>query len=506
MSYEGPWLNFIGGKWLEGSGKMTAVVDPSRGEPFAELRDATPQDFTEAIDVARRAQPSWGKLPPIERGRHMRKVAELIRRDTESLAHLLVREQGKAIAEARGEVSFTADYFEYYAEFARRIAGEILPSDAHDEQIWTQRVPVGVVIGIIPWNFPAFMFARKAAPAIIAGNAIVVKPSGLTPLTALALAGLVHEAGLPPGVVNVVVGPGRAISQAFGQEQDLGLVTLTGSVRAGQEVMKTAAANITPISLELGGKAPFIVMDDADLDLAVRSAITARFMNCGQVCTCNERTLVHRAIYPEFLERFVEAARCIRVGDPQQGDTDMGPKISGEELEHVEGMVAAAIRDGARVATGGTRPEAPPLPGGYWYAPTVLTDVRPDMAIVHEEIFGPVAPVLPFDRFDDAVRISNASKFGLSAYLFTRDIGRIMRTVRDVEFGEIYVNRIGLESLQGFHGGYKQSGLGGDDGPHGLDKYLRKKTVYVNWGDQPATPLMPYAGGPKGSGQQLSAA
>ena len=328
---------------------------------------------------------------------------------------------------------------------------------------------------------------------MIAGNTIVLKPHELTPLSALYMADLFVEAGVPEGVVNIVTGAGSTVGAQLVQASGVDLITMTGSVPTGKSIMGAAVNNLTPVSLELGGKAPFIVMPDADLDLAVRSAVTSRFMNCGQVCICNERTFVHRDIYDRFLDDFVSRAKALRVGDPLDERTDIGPKVSRPELEKVEAMVADAVSRGAKVALGGARPTPLPTPGGNWYSATVLTGAGPDMPIMQDEIFGPVVPIMPFDDFEDAVRLSNRSRYGLSAYLFTNDLRQVMRAVRDIDFGELYVNRIGPESLQGFHVGYRNSGLGGDDGVHGLELFLKKKTVYVNYGNRPATTLMPYA-------------
>jgi lactaldehyde dehydrogenase/glycolaldehyde dehydrogenase len=422
----------------------------------------------------------------------MRRVAGLIRDNSAELARLVVQEQGKPISEARGEVGGAAEFFDYFAEFARRIEGEILPSDVRDEQVWIQRVPVGVVVAIIPWNYPAALVSRKVAPALIAGDTIVLKPHEITPLSALFMAKLFEQAGVPRGVVNVVTGAGETVGERLVQARGVDLISMTGSVPAGKAIMRSATDHLTPVSLELGGKAPFIVMPDADLDLAVRSAVTSRFMNCGQVCICNERTFVHRDIYDEFFESFVARVKELKLGDPLEDATDVGPKVSGEELVKVEAMVADATARGASVILGGKRPQPSPTAKGYWYTPTIITDVTPDMPIMQDEIFGPVVPIAPFNRFEDAVIASNGSRYGLSAYLFTRDLKRVMSAVRDIDFGELYVNRIGPESLQGFHVGYRQSGVGGDDGSHGLEIYLKKKTIYVNYGDAPATTLMPY--------------
>ena len=490
-----PWRLYIDGKWCAGEGGADReIVNPATGEVFAHAPEASPAQAQDAIAAARRAQPAWGRRAPIERARIMRRIASLIRRDAEALARLVVTEQGKPILEARGEAGGAAEFFDFFSEFARRIAGEILPSDYASEQVWIQRVPVGVVAGIIPWNYPAALVSRKVAPAMIAGNTIVLKPHELTPLSALYMAKLFEEAEVPPGVVNIVCGAGTTVGEALSSSTDVDLVTMTGSVPAGRRINQVAAANLTPVSLELGGKAPFIVMADADLDLAVRSAVTSRFMNCGQVCICNERTLVEAPIFDQFVERFIAATKKLRVGDPLREDTDIGPKMSEKERVKVEELVEQATRDGAKVALAGGRPKNPPTPKGFWLEPTVLTHVRPEMDIMQKEIFGPVVPMIPFKGFDEAVAIGNDSRYGLSAYLFTRDLGNVMRAVRDIDFGELYVNRIGPELLQAFHVGYRNSGLGGDDGSHGLEHYLKKKTVYVNYSGSNTTGLMPYSG------------
>jgi lactaldehyde dehydrogenase / glycolaldehyde dehydrogenase len=485
---------YVNGRWQEGQGGRRQVISPTTGQPFAEVTEATEAQLQEAISAARSALPHWSARSPLDRARYMKRIAALVRRDADRLARIIVMEQGKPLNEARGEVGGTAEFFDYFAEFARRIQGEILPSDAADEQIWIQRVPVGVVGAIIPWNYPSALVSRKVAPSMIAGDTIVLKPHEITPLSALEMARIFDEAEVPAGVVNIVCGAGGTIGQAMSSSPDFDLLTMTGSVPTGKRIMKAAAEHLTPVSLELGGKAPFIVMPDCDLDLAVRAAATSRYMNCGQVCICNERTLVHRQVYDEFVERFVVFSRGLRLGDPMQTSTDLGPKVSLDELEKVERIVDEAVRSGAKVALGGGRPADPPTSGGYWYSPTILTGVDPSMPIMQREIFGPVLPIMPFADFDEALRIANASRYGLSAYLYTQHMPTIMKAVRQVEFGEIYVNRVGPESLQGFHVGYGDSGVGGDDGGHGLEAYLRKKTIYLNHGSASPVALMPYGG------------
>ena len=480
----------IDGRFRSGP-ERRAVINPADGEAFTEVPLADAEMTHEALAAARRAQPDWAAKAPLERAVVMHEIARLIRADAEALARLIVREQGKTITEARGEVGGAAEFFEFFAEYARRIQGEILPSDSPGEQIWIQRVPAGVVGAIIPWNYPFALVARKVAPAMIAGDTIVLKSHEDTPLSAVAMARIFDAAGVPPGVVNILTGTGTVVGEALCTAPGVDLLTMTGSVPTGKRIMANAAQNLTPVSLELGGKAPFIVMPDADLDRAVRAAATSRYMNCGQVCICNERTYVHRAIHDKFVEKFIAHSQSLRVGDPMDEATDIGPKVSRAELEKVEARVSAAAAAGAEVLLGGSRPEGGVPGGGFYYAPTVLGNVTPGMDILKEETFGPVVSIVPFDDLDEVVAAANDSEYGLSAYLFTNDMPTIMRAVNDVSFGEIYVNRIGPEALQGFHVGYRNSGIGGDDGLHGLETYLRKKTVYLNYSVAPTLPSVP---------------
>jgi lactaldehyde dehydrogenase/glycolaldehyde dehydrogenase len=482
---------FVDGEWV-GTDQLRPVIDPSTGEAVAYVPDAEVGHVRDAIAAARQAQKGWGRKSPLERAQVMKRIAELIRRDAEKLARIVSIEQGKPIKESRGEVGGAANFFDYFAEFARRIQGEILPSDFPGEQIWIQRLPLGVVGAIIPWNYPSALVARKIAPSLIAGNAVVLKPHELTPLSALELAHIFEEAGVPKGVVNIVTGSGKLVGEAITGSPDIALITMTGSVPTGKAIMSRASINLTPVSLELGGKAPFIVLADADIDLAVRSAVTSRYMNCGQVCICNERTLVHESIYDVFVEKFIAASAALKVGLPLSEDTDLGPKVSLAELEKVEAKVEEAIKAGAKVALAGGRPTQAPTKGGYWQTPTVLTGIDAQSDIMRSEIFGPVVPIMPIASFDEALSIANDSRYGLSAYLFTNDMRTIMRAVNEVEFGEVYINRVGPEAVQGFHTGYGDSGPGGDDGIHGLDKFLAKKTVYLNYSGGQTVPLMPY--------------
>ena len=396
------------------------------------------------------------------------------------LARMLSTEQGKPLAEAQGEVGATAMFLRYAAEAARRIEGDIFPSDFPNEQLWIQRVPYGVVVALVAWNFPLALTGRKVGPALVTGNTVVLLTHSDTPTTVLEFGKLVQEAGIPPGVINLVTGYGQQIGESLVRNPITQLVTLTGSVRAGREVYRAAADNITTIRLELGGKAPFIIMDDADLDNAVEAALTARFANCGQVCTCNERMYIHEAIYEPFMEQFIEGVSKLRVGDPFT-EVNLGPKVNRPEVEKLEMMVNAAVAAGAEVAIGGSRLREGDYAHGHWFEPTVLTNTTTDMAIMREEIFGPVVPIQKVTGFEEALSLANDSDYGLSAYLFTRDMKRVMSAVNKLDFGEIYVNRGIGELVQGFHHGYRRSGLGGEDGKYGLEGYLQKKTMYVNF-------------------------
>lgn len=471
----------IGGEWVEAiSGEVAAVENPANEEVLAHVQLGGAEDADRALQAAAEAQPAWAAVPPIERADILRNLTQKLAENRNELAKLLSSEQGKIYSQAQGEVDATINYINFAAEAARRIEGEIFPSDFAQEQIWIQRVPYGVTVGLVAWNFPLALAGRKIGPALVTGNTMVVKPPTDTPLTVLELGRLAQEAGVPDGVLNVVTGRGSTMGDALVRHPLTRLVTLTGSTRAGQQLYHAAAENITALRLELGGKAPFIVMDDADLDKAVEAALGSRFYNCGQVCTCNERMYLHEDIYDAFMERFLDGVAKLKVGDPFS-DADIGPKVNRSEVEHLEQMVAEAIEQGAKVAMGGKRLTEGEYAHGFWFEPTVLVEADHSMNIMHEEIFGPIVPVQKVSSFEEAIALANDCEFGLSAYLFSNDIRRVMATVESLDFGEIYVNRSMGELVQGFHNGYKKSGIGGEDGKHGLENYLQKKTLYVNY-------------------------
>ncbi len=471
---------FINGEWRTStSGETIDIVSPSTEEIVARIQNGTAEEALEALEAADKAQKEWKKLPARTRGEYLYKLADEIDANADYLAKLLVKEQGKLLKVARMEVAVTGSFIRYAAEGARRIEGDIIPSDNPNEQIWIQKVPRGVVVAITAWNFPLALAGRKLGPALVAGNTIVIKPTSETPLATLELGNLANKVGIPAGVINILTGPGRAMGNALVESPLCKMVTMTGSTPVGQQIARNAAQNLTHVQLELGGKAPFIVFEDADIDDAVDAALHSRFDNCGQVCTCNERMYVHENIYDVFMEKFITKTKALKVGDPMLDDIDMGPKVNAAELKHMEHLVEVSLKEGATLATGGKRPEGSQFEKGYWFEPTVLTDVTQDMTIVHEESFGPILPVLKFKTFDEVIGYANDCEYGLAAMVFTNDMNTIMKCNDELEYGEIYVNRGHGEQHQGFHNGYKLSGSGGEDGKYGFEQYMEKKTFYV---------------------------
>ena len=471
----------IDGKWVaSASREKDIIINPTDETPVGTVQKATAKEANKALKAAKRAQKKWRQLPARQRAELLRKLCTLVRKNQEKLARLLVAEQGKLLVVARFEVEVTCTFLEYACEWARRIEGDILPSDNPNEQLFIQKVPRGVVVAITAWNFPLALAGRKLGPALVAGNTVVLKPTPEAPLSTLELGKLFEKAGFPKGVVNMVTGDVE-VGKALVESPLTDMVTMTGSTPTGQAIARSAANNLTHVQLELGGKAPCIVFDDADLDQAVAGALHARFDNCGQVCTCNERMYVHEAVYEPFMKKFKSAVRKLKLGDPMDETTDIGPKTNLAGIEHLERLIADSVARGAKVTLGGNRPKGKSFKKGFWFEPTILEDVEQAMPIVQEELFGPVLPVLQFKTYQEAIRYANDSEYGLAAMVFTRDLKKIMRLHQDLEFGEIYINRGHGEQHQGFHNGLKRSGTGGEDGKYGFEQYLEKKSVYLNY-------------------------
>jgi len=458
-------------KWIE-------VINPATEALLSRIPQGSAADAQRAILAAEAAQPQWEALPAVERGVWLHKIATAIRAREPQLTATIVAEGGKTQGLAQTEVLFTADYLDYMAEWARRYEGEIINSDRPNENIFLFKKAIGVTTGILPWNFPFFLIARKAAPALITGNTIVIKPSELTPNNAAIFADILHTLGLPAGVINFVYGYGPEVGQELAANPKVGLVSLTGSVGAGVATMQAAAKNVTKVSLELGGKAPAIVMDDADIDLAVRAIVSSRMLNSGQVCNCAERVYVQDGIYDRFIAALTAAFRQVKLGDPaQHSDIDMGPLINAAALQRVEQKVANAVAAGATVVLGGKRVGDQ----GFFFEPTLITGVRQEMEIMQEEIFGPVLPVMRFKTLDEAIALANDCQYGLTSSLYTRDINTTMKALRQLKFGETYVNRENFEAMQGFHAGWRKSGVGGADGKHGLEEFLQTHVAYLQF-------------------------
>lgn len=458
--------------------KTFEVVNPATEEVISEIPAGSAKDAEDAVNAAERAQKDWAKLPAIRRAGYLREIAQLIRGNREALARTITEEQGKILSLAQVEVDAAADYVDYMAEFARRLEGEIIESDRPGENILLYKMPIGVIAGILPWNFPFFLIVRKMAPALVTGNTIVIKPSSETPNNAFEFARLVAKSSLPKGVFNLVSGAGSVVGKAMASNPKVGMVSLTGSVEGGAAVMHAAADNITKVSLELGGKAPAIVMADADMDLAVNAIRASRIINTGQVCNCAERVYVQESVAEEFVSKTIAAMEKTVVGDPMDSATEMGPLVSGRQQELVAASVARATRDGATLRCGGGV-----YPGrkGYYFQPTVLTGCRQETEIMRKEIFGPVLPVTTFKTLDEAIEMANDCEYGLTSSIYTRSLDVAMRAANEIKFGETYVNRENFEAMQGFHAGWRKSGIGGADGKHGLEEYLQTHVVYMNY-------------------------
>ena len=474
--------NFVAGEFADASGPLRDLVDPATGETIAQINDATVEDVTRAVHAARRAfDDGWRDTSARERARILFALAQEIRVRADELAALETLNSGKPIREARDDVDEAATCFDYFGGLATKLAGEALPA-ADRALMITLREPIGVAAQIIPWNFPLLMAAWKLAPALCAGCSVVLKPAEQTPLTALALAASFQNAGLPPGVVNIIAG-GAATGAALVDQAGVDKIAFTGSPEVGRHVMRAAAETLKKVSLELGGKSPAIFFADADFPAAIEAAVFGIFSNQGEICSAGSRILVQRRIYHDFLEALVARTSRIRVGPGCDPDTDMGPLVSRDHLDRVMRYVEIG-RAEARLAVGGTRVTRAPLHRGFFLEPTVFYDVPPSARIAREEIFGPVAAVMPFDDDAEAIRLANDTHYGLAAAVFTRDVFRALHVVRELHAGVVWINDTQTSIVEGPWGGYKQSGVGRELGRNGADEYLETKQVYINLDDR----------------------
>ncbi|MBI4612371.1 MAG: aldehyde dehydrogenase [Planctomycetes bacterium] len=476
------WQLVIGGKKTNSlSGRTFFVANPATGETVAEVAEAGPEDVDSAVRAANRAfrEGPWGRSSAAERARVLFRVATLIRERAEELAVLETRQSGKPIADSRDDVAGAADCFEYYAGAATKVFGETIPV-ATPGLDFTLKEPLGVAALIVPWNFPVAIASWKLAPALAAGCTAVLKPASYTPLTALALGEIALAAGAPPGVVNVLAGPGAVVGGALAAHDLVAKIALTGETSTGQEILRTAAGTMKRVSLELGGKSPLIVFGDADLDRAAEKAPLSVFSMAGQDCCARTRCLVERRVHDDFLDRFVRKTRELRVGDPMDPSTQVGPLISRRQFESVSKYLSIGREEGARLVCGGTPPAGPALAKGAYMLPAVFDRVTDSMRIFQEEIFGPVITFTPFDDEEEAAELANATPYGLSGSIWTTDIGRALRTARRVKSGVLSVNSSRSVHIEAPFGGRKMSGIGRDLGMDALSNYLETKNVFVS--------------------------
>ncbi|HXE38431.1 MAG TPA: NAD-dependent succinate-semialdehyde dehydrogenase, partial [Azonexus sp.] len=461
--------NLIGGQWIAADDQaVLAVLDPATGDLLAEVPRCGAAETRRAIAAAEAAWPAWRALTAKQRGQLLLAWFKLILDNADDLAQLITAEGGKPLAEARGEVIYGASFVEWFAEEGKRTYGETIPSPTADKRLVVIKQPIGVCAAITPWNFPLAMITRKVAPALAAGCPVVVKPAEATPLTALALAVLAEQAGFPAGVFNVVTGNPQAIGGELTASPIVRKLSFTGSTAVGRLLMAQSAPTVKKLSLELGGNAPFIVFDDADVDAAVDGAITAKYRNTGQTCVCANRFLVQSGIYEEFAGKLAEKSRGLKVGPGTEAGVTQGPLINAAGLAKVEDHVADALAKGARVLSGGARHAL----GGNFFQPTVLADVTPAMKVAREETFGPVAPLFRFDTEQQAIAMANDTEFGLAAYFFSRDIGRCWRVGEALEYGMVGINTGLISNEVAPFGGIKQSGIGREGSAYGIEEYL----------------------------------
>lgn len=472
---------YINGEYIDSTGDdWIDIINPATEEVISRTPKGTEEDVEKAVQAATDVQQQWELTPNIERGRIVRKLGDEVEKQRDTFIDLLQEEQGKDYELASGEVDLAIDYFRYMSEWARRIEGDIVPSDRENENIFIYKKPIGVVAGIIPWNFPVFILARKVATALVTGCTIVIKPSQHTPNTAMAFTKIIDEMeDIPAGVYNVVTGSGSEIGNALASHKKVHMVTMTGSIGAGTKVMEAAAQNITKVNLELGGKAPAIVTQNADLDLAAEHITTSRLANNGQACTNAERVYVHESVAEALTEKLKSVFESKTLGDPRKDKAaDLGPLVNQDRFETVDEMVQTAISEGAEVITGGGPADKDK---GFFYKPTILTNVTHESTIMTEEIFGPVIPIATYSTLDEAIEMANDTIYGLSSSVYTDDLNEAMRVVNEMKFGETYVNRENFEAVQGYHAGMRQSGLGGADGKYGMEDFLVTQVVYMQY-------------------------
>jgi len=467
---------YINGEWVGKDYETKPVINPANQKEVGTVPNGGKDDTTRAIDAAHKAFQTWSKTTAYERADYLEKFYQLILDHEEDLAKTMTIEMGKPINESRGEVNYAASFIKWFAEEGKRIYGETIPAHVDGKRLQVWKKPVGVVASITPWNFPAAMLTRKMGPALAAGCTIVIKPSSDSPITAIKLMELCEKAGFPKGVVNLVTGPSSEIGDTVMSDKRVRKVTFTGSTEVGKTLIRQSADDVKNLSLELGGHAPLIVLDDADVDVAVKGVMASKFRNAGQTCICANRVYVQSGIYDKFIEKFSEAVTKLKVGDGLNEEVDIGPLINKAGLEKVQHHVDSAVNSGASVVVGGkTREEGE----GVFYEPTVLKDVDPDMVIMNEETFGPVAPVQKIETDKEAVKLANDTEYGLAAYVFTENVARGMQLIEQLEYGIVGWNDGGPSAAQVPFGGFKESGIGREGGHEGIEAFIESQYVSI---------------------------
>ncbi|MDK9857031.1 aldehyde dehydrogenase [Staphylococcus equorum] len=469
---------FINNEFIESKSTDTAdVINPATEEIIDTISFATESEVNDAVEKSKHAQLEWEKVPEPTRADHVKLLIPLLEQNKDTLAELYVKEQGKTLASAKGEIDKAIQFIDYMTSLSMSNKGEVLQNSHENETILLTKKPVGVTAGIVPWNAPIMVLMRKVIPAIVTGCSVVIKPSEATSLITLKLAELIRESTIPAGLVQILPGKGETVGTQLAQHPDIQLISLTGSMRAGKSVYAESASTVKKVNLELGGNAPALVTSNANLDKAVDYIVTARVNNAGQVCTCPERIFVHEAIHDTFINKLKGKMEQLKVGDPFNKDKDYGAIINQQQLDSIDDKVQDAVKNGADLITGGHKVDG----AGYFYEPTILDKVNPQDSAFKEEIFGPVIPIVTYNEFEDAIEQANDTNAGLSSFIFSEDLKEIMTATERLKFGEVYANCEAEEVVNGFHAGWRESGIGGADGIHGLDEYYNTTVSYIRY-------------------------
>lgn len=469
---------FINNEFVESTSEETLdVINPATGETIDTITFATEEEVNDAIEKSKRAQLEWEKIPAPTRAERVKSLIPLLKQHKDDIAHLYVKEQGKIIAQAKGEIDKSIEYIDYMASLSMSNKGEVLQNTIVNETIQLTKKPIGVTAGIVPWNAPILVLMRKVIPAIVTGCSVVIKPSEETTLLTLKIAELFRDSTIPAGLIQIVPGTGETVGTQLATHKDIQLVSLTGSMGAGKAVFKNAADSIKKLNLELGGNAPVLVTQHADLDKAVDYIVTARINNAGQVCTCPERIFVHEDVHDDFISKVKDKMDALQVGDPYDENTDYGAIMNQKQLDSIDDKVQEAIKNGADLVLGGHKLDRE----GFFYAPTILDHVKATDSAFKEEIFGPVLAITTYTNFDDVIDMANDTNAGLSSYIFSESLKEIMTATECLKFGEVYANCEAEEAINGYHAGWRESGLGGADGIHGFEEYYNTTVSYIRW-------------------------